>query len=114
MKKLLLFVTILFNVLISFAQDISFYQTIKGQVLDEQSGNFLSNATVTVEGYNLGNITDSLGNFKLQKIPIGRQTIRVSLIGYEEAIVRNIEVTSSKEVVLEIRLKERIKKLEEV
>ena len=59
-------------------------------------------------------ITDSSGSFKLKNVPIGRQTLRVSLIGYEEAVIRNIEVTSSKEVVLEIRMKERIKKLEEV
>lgn len=99
----------------SFAQDITFKQTIKGTILDEQSGNVLRNATVIVEGQGTsGSFTDSLGNFKLKDIPIGRQTIRVSLIGYEEAVIRNIEVTSSKEVVLEIRLKERIKRLDEV
>ncbi|HEY6505287.1 MAG TPA: carboxypeptidase-like regulatory domain-containing protein, partial [Chitinophagaceae bacterium] len=80
-----------------------------------QSGNVLGNATVLVEGYNsTAGITDSLGNFRIKNVPIGRQTIKVSLVGYEEAFIRNIEVTSSKEVVLEIRLKERIKKLEEV
>src|SRR5690349_15124396 len=90
-------------------------QTIRGTVLDEQSGNVISDATIMVEGMNaVGAISDSLGNFTLAHIPIGRQTVRVSLIGYENAFVRNIEVTSSKEVVLEIRLKEQIKKLNEV
>ena len=97
------------------AQHTTLTQTVKGTVIDEQSGNVLSNATVVIEGYNLpGDITDSLGNFKLKDIPIGRQTLKVTLIGYEEAVIRSIEVTSSKEVVVEVRMKELIKKLEEV
>ena len=97
------------------AQHATLTQTVRGTVIDEQSGNVLSNATVMIEGYNLpGDITDSLGNFKLKGIPIGRQNLNVTLIGYEEAVIRNIEVTSSKEVVVEIRLKELIKMLDEV
>ena len=97
------------------AQDAALKQTIKGTIIDEQSGNVLSNVTVMVEGIAAsGDITDSLGNFKLKNIPIGRQSIRASLAGYEEAVIRNIEVTSSKEVVIEIRLKELVKKLDEV
>jgi hypothetical protein len=97
---------------ISNAQDIYLKQVVKGTVIDEQSGNVLSNATVIGEG--TGTVTDSLGSFKLKNIPIGRQTIRVTLAGYEEAVISNIEVTSSKEVVLEIKMKERIRKLDEV
>ncbi|WP_276501305.1 TonB-dependent receptor [Terrimonas pollutisoli] len=114
MKPILTVLT-LFIVQLVLAQDISFRQTIKGTILDEQSGNALSNVSVILDGPGLaGDMTDSLGNFKLKNVPIGRQTIRISLVGYEEAIMRNIEVTSSKEVVLEIKLKERIKKLDEI
>ncbi|MFI5130441.1 MAG: carboxypeptidase regulatory-like domain-containing protein [Chitinophagales bacterium] len=112
MKKIVFILMTLFVASINNAQDIYLSQTIKGTVIDEQSGNVLSNATVTIE--KAGTITDSLGNFKLRNIPIGRQVIRVTLIGYEEAVLSNIEVTSSKEVVLEIRLKELVKKLDEV
>jgi Carboxypeptidase regulatory-like domain len=91
-------------------------QVIKGTITDEQSGNVIQQATVVLEGSNGTKtvLSDSLGNFKLKNVPVGRQTIRVTLIGYEEAVLRNIEVTSSKEVVLEIRVRERIKKLDEV
>jgi hypothetical protein len=100
---------------ILYAQDISLTQTVKGIILDEQSGNVLTGATVAVEGFeSAGAITDSMGVFKLKNIPIGRRIVKVTLIGYEEAFIRNIEVTSSKEVVLEIKLKEKIKKLDEV
>lgn len=115
MKKLSFFILMVLTTHIITAQSISLTQTVKGVIIDEQSGNVLNNASVIIEGISAsGDITDSSGNFKLKNIPIGRQTIRVTLTGYEEAIIRNIEVTSSKEVVLEIRLKERIKKLEEV
>jgi len=91
-------------------------QVVRGVVVDDQSGNVLDNVTVIVDGISpsIAGVTDSTGNFKLVQVPIGRQTISVSFIGYEPVVVQNIEVTSSHEVVLEIRMKEKIKKLEEV
>lgn len=116
MKTFLFFLMLMVLTFWASAQNNFLTQTVRGTVLDEQSGNYLYNATVMAEGVtsSVAAITDSAGNFKLQNVPIGRQTIRVSLVGYEEAVVQNIEITSSKEVVMEIRLKERIKKLAEV
>lgn len=115
MKRIVFLISILFGTYLLQGQEVVLKQTIKGTIIDEQSGNILRHATIMLEGLNNAtDISDSLGNFKLRNVPIGRQTIRISLVGYEEAIIRNIEVTSSKEVVLEIRLKEKIKKLDEV
>lgn len=99
-----------------FAQTATPVQTIKGTILDEQSGNTLPMATVTLETVS-GNkmvLADSAGVFRLRNVPLGRQTIRITLIGYEEAVIRNIEVTAAKEVELEIRIREKVKKMEEV
>ncbi|HMC83958.1 MAG TPA: carboxypeptidase-like regulatory domain-containing protein, partial [Chitinophagaceae bacterium] len=116
MKSYFLFSVIILSSLLLNARDNYLTQTIKGTVIDEQSGHVLSDVTVMVDAINpvIASITDAAGNFKLYKIPVGRQTIKVSFTGYEEAVVQNIEVTSTKEVILEIKLKERIKKLEEV
>ncbi len=115
MKQIAFFIITTFITGVLQAQHTTLTQTVKGTVFDEQSGNVLSNATVVIEGYNsTGDSTDSLGNFKLKDIPIGRQTLKVTLMGYGEAVIRSIEVTSSKEVVVEVRMQERIKKLEEV
>jgi hypothetical protein len=116
MKKIVSLMVIIFSSIHIFSQDISLTQVIKGVVVDEQSGNVLHNASVILEKISpsRADMSDSSGNFKLTKVPVGRQTIRITLMGYEEVIVRNIEVTSSKEVVLEIRLREKIKKLDEV
>jgi len=87
MKQIAFFILILFPGQVLVAQLSPITQTIRGIVTDEQSGNVLSNVTVMIEGRNsAGNITDSLGNFKLKAIPIGRQTIRVTLMGYEEPV----------------------------
>ncbi len=116
MKKIVLFAGFLLFVFTGTAQTVSITQIIKGTIIDEQSGNVLHNASIVLEGISpsKADISDSTGHFKLTEVPVGRQTIRITLIGYEEGIVRNIEVTSSKEVILEVRLKERIKKLDEV
>ncbi|MEO6453866.1 MAG: TonB-dependent receptor [Ginsengibacter sp.] len=115
-KNVFLLLVVVFASLIVSAQDIPLTQIVKGTIIDEQSGNVLHNATIIAEGTTTvkADISDSLGNFKLKNVPIGRQTIRVTLSGYDETFIRNIEVTSSKEVVLEIKMKERIKKLDEV
>lgn len=113
MKKILLFISTFILLTIAQAQTSTFTQTVKGTVVDDQSGNVLAGVTVAIEGLNPA-ITGNDGIFYLQNVPVGRQTIFVSMIGYENTSLANIEVTSSKEVVLEIRLKEKIQKLDEV
>jgi hypothetical protein len=116
MKKIVILAAAFFAALLANAQTNLYTQTVKGTVLDEQSGNILRNATVMLEGVRpaVAAVTDSAGSFRLSTVPVGRQTFRISLIGYEDVTIAGIEVTSSKEVVLEIKLRERIKKLEEV
>ena len=116
MKKqgtILLILFFLFS--ICNAQQNPLTQTVKGIVTDEQSGNSIIGVTLLLEGYPaVAGITDSTGNFKLQHVPLGRQTFRATITGYEESVAANIEVTSSKEVILEIKLKEKIKKLDDI
>ena len=107
---MLLLIAFKFN----YAQSNSFTQTIKGIVTDDQSGSALTNVTIEIEGLAINAITDEKGFFKLPGVPVGRQNIKASIISYEDAFIVNIEVTSSKEVVLEIRLKEKVKKMDEV
>jgi hypothetical protein len=87
----------------------TYLQNIKGVVIDEQSGNTIMGASVTIEQLNNATtITNATGQFYLKNIPIGRHTIKVTNVGYDVAYVSNVEVTSSKEVVLEIKIKEKI------
>ena len=83
-------------------------QVVKGTVRDKDSQIPLPGATIIVETANpqIGATTDTEGIFKLEKVPIGRQTIRISFIGYEPYIIRELMVSSGKEIVLNIELKE--------
>jgi hypothetical protein len=114
MKIVTVLLALLVSVTAAFAQNNSFTQTIKGTVIDEQSGNILEGVTIVIDNININSITDNKGGFALQKVPIGRQSIKATMSGYEEAYIANIEVTSSKQVVIEIKLKEKVQKMDEL
>ena len=115
-KYLFLFITLVLYYPILFAQKGTLTQTLKGTITDNQSGIVLQGVTVTVMGtqQNIAAITDSIGGFKINNIAVGRVTVIATMVGYGNAVLSNIEVTSSKEVVLEMQLKEQIKKLDAV
>ncbi|MBS1512689.1 MAG: TonB-dependent receptor [Bacteroidetes bacterium] len=116
MKNIIIFILALLYVLNSKAQTTVFTQTVKGIVTDEQSGHTLAGVTVMLENSApaITAVSDANGTFHLNHVPIGRQNIIVTASGYDHAYLANIEVTSSKEVVLDIKLKEQVKKLDEV
>ena len=90
-------------------------QTIRGIVIDEDSKYPIPYATVRLsEKEGEGTITDSLGRFQLPRVPVGRHTVEAAFMGYEVGIIREILVTSAKEVYLEIPLKESVNELKEV
>ena len=62
----------------------------------------------------IGAMTDADGAFVLSGVPVGRQVIRVSYLGYEPVTVPNILVTAGKEVQLELHLEESLSTLNEV
>lgn len=88
-----------------FAQ---YNQTIRGQVIDKDSKSALEGASVSILNSSIGFVTDSAGNFRLNDVPVGRQTIQVSYVGYEDASLENIVVTTGKEIVLTIELTENV------
>lgn len=96
----------------SFGQILT--QKISGIVSDNASNNPISFANVIVVNSNKGTITDSLGNFTITNIPIGRYDIKVTAVGYEPYIAKEIEVISAKETFLTIVLKEKNNILAEV
>lgn len=55
-----------------------------------------------------------MGYFFLPNVPVGRHDIEIRCIGYEPAILKEVLVGSSKEVVLDIHLQENLLELKEV
>lgn len=107
----------LFILLLSLSCLISFAQTgvIRGTITDKQSEKTIPGVTIELLGNpSINNITDEKGNFELLNVPLGRQTIRVSFIGYESSTVPDIDVTSGKEVIISVSLIEKFNTLDEV
>jgi hypothetical protein len=91
-------------------------QTVKGKIYDNETQVPLIGTTVVVIGTNplLGATTDIEGNYKIANVPIGRYNIQIKNMGYEPAMASEIQVTSGKEVVINMGLKQSVTNMKEV
>lgn len=108
---------VLLALLMSAAAFAQTTQTIRGKVVDEVSKTPLIGVNVVVASVTnetLGASTDLSGEYVINAVPVGRQTLRFSYVGYEEQIVPNIIVTAGKEVILNMSLTEQVSQLGEV
>ncbi|SOD82731.1 TonB-dependent receptor [Spirosoma fluviale] len=94
----------------------SFTQTIRGTVVDQSLQTPLPGAAVTLLNSSplKGASTDASGQFRLTQVPVGRQTLQISVVGYKTATLQNITVDAGKELVLTVSLEEAVSQLSEV
>jgi hypothetical protein len=59
----------------------------------------------------VGTTTDVDGNFRMENLPVGRYDLKVSFVGYGDALISEILLGSAKEVVLTIELAEQVQAL---
>jgi CarboxypepD_reg-like domain len=112
MKKLLhlIFVILFLNSFYSFSQ------IIKGRITDSESGQPIVGAIVilTSEIPNKSSEADNNGYFKIENVNVGRHSLKITCIGYENAIINELLINSGKELELNIKLIEQVKQLNEV
>jgi len=91
-------------------------QVIRGKVFDEDSRMPLIGVTLLVKGSDpmIGTITDIDGNFNFEPMSIGRYHIVARFLGYEPVDLPNVLLTSGKEVVLNIAMREAVTGLQEI
>ena len=78
-KKSLLLVS-----LFSFSWAYAQYDAhLTGHVLDEKTGEHLPFVNVQLKGTDIGTVTDETGHYFLKDLPVGRQTVVFSYVGYE-------------------------------
>lgn len=117
MKLLLkLLFIILFTLLITKVIGQNFTQTVRGKIVDQQSGSAIIGANVVIINSDplLGGTTDMDGNFRIADVPVGRHNLKVTFLGYEDGNVPELLVGSGKEVVLNIELRESFVQMEEI
>ncbi len=112
MKKLTFFILLLIASNGLFAQT----QTIRGQLLDQQSKYPLVGVNVYLPDTDpvMATTTDAEGYYEIKNVPLGRYTIKCSMMGYKEQNIPNLVLSAGKELVLNISLEEQIFQTEEV
>ncbi len=87
-------------------------QTVRGTVVESLTGAPIMSATVVVLETKpvKGAKTARDGSFKIQNVPIGRYSIKISSLGYKPTIISNIVLSSAKECVVEVKLEESVSK----
>lgn len=112
-RKFSLLITLL---TIYFQAQAQLSQTVRGSVIDADSKTPLVGVQVVLLNSDplKGAVSDVKGNFTIKDVPIGRISLRISYLGYENQLIPDIMVISAKETVLEILLTESITQMEEV
>ncbi|MDH5382177.1 MAG: carboxypeptidase-like regulatory domain-containing protein, partial [Cyclobacteriaceae bacterium] len=115
MKNLLITILSLVGICgLSYSQTIT--QTVKGTVFDNSTQETIIGAAIILLDSDplLGTTTNLDGEFILENVPIGRQSIKISMMGYESYFVNDLLISSGKQVVLNIGLEESTMELGEV
>ena len=73
---------------------------LTGHVLDEKTGEHLPFVNVQLKGTNIGTVTDESGHYFLKDLPIGRQIIVFSYVGYETV---ELPVVTEKDKTIELK-----------
>lgn len=104
------------NALVFVLHAQSITQVVRGKIFDAESQEPLAGASISIVGTNplIGSITDSSGNFRFNQISLGRYSFAVSINGYEPTTIPEVLVTSGKEVILAVALRQSISTLSEV
>lgn len=97
----------------SFAQTT---QTVRGRVLDQESGYPVYMANVVVAGTQpvLGTSTDEEGRFHLAAVPLGRAVLQVAAMGYQPLTTAPLLLVAGKELVVDLELAPSVEQLQEV
>jgi hypothetical protein len=91
-------------------------QVIRGTVVDSYSGSPLPGANIILLNSDppKGVSADENGIFVLNNVPVGRQSLQISFMGYKTVVLSKIIVSSAKQVILNIELDEDVMSVGEV
>lgn len=115
MKKIVLLFAV-FILLQTASQAQSLQQVIKGSVADIDTRQPLPGVNIILLNTEplVGTTTDPDGRFRLPAVAPGRYTVQVSFMGYQVITLPEVAVTSGKEVVLNLEMKEKVMEAAEV
>lgn len=91
-------------------------QTIRGTVTDKQTLSPLIGAQIILLNSDpvKGALTDERGEFRIENVPVGRQAIRITYLGYGSETRSNLIVNIAQEAIVNIALEEKVQTVDEV
>ena len=94
----------------------NYTQTIRGNVVDIQSQSTLPGVYIFITDMQPKAVamSDSLGNFIFENIPVGTHNLMARMVSYETVNLLGLRLTSGKEMILKIEMEESITQLDEV
>ncbi|MBA2611970.1 MAG: TonB-dependent receptor [Bacteroidetes bacterium] len=107
---------ILLSIIFGSISSQTIFQTVRGTVVDKVSQTPLPGAIVQVLNSNpaIYATSDENGKFYLANVPVGKQSLSISFIGYKQSTLQNLSVNAGKELVLNINLEEDVKQINEI
>lgn len=84
-----------------------------GHVLDEATGEHLPFVNVQIKGTSIGTVTDESGHYFLKNLPVGRQIVVFSFVGYETEELP-VQIVANKTVELKAVIREVSRQLNSV
>jgi hypothetical protein len=88
-------------------------QTVRGKITDKVTGGGLPGVIVRSGIPGIHTVSDSTGRYRLQQIPVGRQSFAYILPGYRAVTLTDVIITSGKEAVLDVEMEESAVALDE-
>src|SRR6056297_3102032 len=77
--------------------------TLRGKIIDEETGETLIGATIRVKDKSIGTISDFDGNYSLNLAP-GKHTIQISFVSYETKTFPGVQIQADDVTVLNANL----------
>ncbi|MGB0431412.1 MAG: carboxypeptidase-like regulatory domain-containing protein, partial [Bacteroidia bacterium] len=116
MKNLIFILMITSGLLAESAMGQNLTSSIKGRITDKNSEQPLIGASVIITETEplIGATTNPMGEYLLKNVPVGRHTLVVKFLGYEDVLLNNVEVNSGKQLVLNIAMEETVMRTNEV
>ena len=77
--------------------------SVKGKILDQDSGDPLIGANIVIDGTTMGAATDVEGGYLINNVPVGDHVLKVTYIGYEQQ-EKPITIESEQELIADFSL----------